>query len=59
MTGTVGDHLLAKQLFWPLALCMLRAAKAPDAVYGPCSDPVAEGPGRGCRGERDPEQWPQ
>jgi hypothetical protein len=31
--GTVGDHLLAEQLFWLFALCMLRLAEAPSAVY--------------------------
>ncbi|MGC0249817.1 hypothetical protein [Pseudactinotalea sp. Z1748] len=31
--GTVGDHLLAEQLFWLFALCMLRLSDAPDVVY--------------------------
>lgn len=31
--GTVGDHLLAEQLFWLFALCMLRLADAPEVVY--------------------------
>lgn len=31
--GTVGDHLLAEQLFWLFALCMLRLSDAPEAVY--------------------------
>jgi hypothetical protein len=32
--GGVGDHLLAEQLFWLFAMCMLRLAEAPDAVFG-------------------------
>ncbi|MEI2731178.1 MAG: hypothetical protein V9G08_04075 [Dermatophilaceae bacterium] len=31
--GTVGDHLLAEQLFWLFTLCMLRLSEAPMAVY--------------------------
>jgi hypothetical protein len=31
--GSVGDHLLAEQLFWLFAICMLRMADAPDAIY--------------------------
>jgi hypothetical protein len=31
--GTVGDYLLAEQLFWLFVLCVLRVAEAPDAVY--------------------------
>jgi hypothetical protein len=31
--GSVGDHLLAEQLFWLFAICMLRLAQAPDAVF--------------------------
>ena len=31
--STVGDHLLAEQLFWLFALCMLRLAGAPEVVY--------------------------
>jgi len=31
--GSVGDHLLAEQLFWLFALCLLRLADAPKAVY--------------------------
>ena len=31
--GTVGDYLLAEQLFWLFALCMLRLSDAPEAVY--------------------------
>lgn len=32
-TGTVGDHLLAEQLFWLFTMCMLRTARAPDPVF--------------------------
>jgi hypothetical protein len=31
--GSVGDHILADQLFWLFAICMLRLAQAPEAVY--------------------------
>jgi hypothetical protein len=31
--GSVGDDLLAEQLFWLFVLCMLRLMDAPDAVY--------------------------
>lgn len=31
--GTVGDHLLAEQLFWLFVLCMLRLTDAPGTVY--------------------------
>ena len=31
--GSVGDHLLAEQLFWLFVLCLLRLTRAPDAVY--------------------------
>jgi hypothetical protein len=31
--GSVGDYLLAEQLFWLFAICMLRLTQAPDAVY--------------------------
>lgn len=31
--GSVGDHLLAEQLFWLFVICMLRLAEAPDAAY--------------------------
>lgn len=31
--GTVGDLLLAEQLFWLFTLCLLRLAEAPEAVY--------------------------
>ena len=31
--GSVGDHLLAEQLFWLFAICMLRLSDAPDDVY--------------------------
>ena len=30
--GSVGDHLLAEQLFWLFTICMLRLADAPDAI---------------------------
>lgn len=31
--GSVGDHLLAEQLFWLFAFCMLRLAEAPGDVW--------------------------
>ncbi len=31
--GSVGEHLLAEQLFWLFALSLLRLAKAPEAVF--------------------------
>ncbi|GAA4427106.1 hypothetical protein GCM10023169_26680 [Georgenia halophila] len=31
--GTAGDHLLAEQLYWLFALCLLHLADAPDVVY--------------------------
>lgn len=31
--GSVGDYLLAEQLFWLFAICLLRLADAPDTVY--------------------------
>lgn len=31
--GSSGDHTLAEQLFWLFAICMLRLAQAPEAVY--------------------------
>ena len=31
--GSVGDHILAEQLFWLFAICMLRLARAPQAVF--------------------------
>jgi len=31
--GSVGDYLLAEQLFWLFVLCMLRLTDAPDTVY--------------------------
>jgi hypothetical protein len=33
MDGSVGGHLVSEQLFWLFALCMLRVAQAPDAVF--------------------------
>jgi ApeA N-terminal domain 1 len=36
--GNVGDHILAEQLFWLFAICMLRIAQAPDAVYDAISN---------------------
>lgn len=33
--GSVGEHLLSQQLFWLFAMCMLRLADAPEAVFGP------------------------
>ena len=33
LDGSVGGHLISEQLFWPFALCMLRVAQAPDAVF--------------------------
>lgn len=32
-TGGAGDHLLAEQLFWLFAMCMLRLADAPPEVF--------------------------
>lgn len=32
-SGSVGDSLLAEQLFWLFVLCMLRLADVPDRVY--------------------------
>lgn len=32
-TGGAGDYLLAEQLFWLFAMCMLRLAEAPPAVF--------------------------
>lgn len=31
--GSVGDYLLAEQLFWLFVLCMLRLADAPDSTF--------------------------
>lgn len=31
--GSVGEHLVSEQLFWLFALCMLRVAAAPEAVF--------------------------
>ncbi|HLM23160.1 MAG TPA: hypothetical protein VK390_16770 [Propionibacteriaceae bacterium] len=31
--GSAGDHILAEQLFWLFAICMLRLARAPEVVY--------------------------
>lgn len=31
--GSVGDDLLAEQLFWLFVICMLRLANAPESVY--------------------------
>jgi ApeA N-terminal domain 1 len=36
--GSVGDHILAEQLFWLFVICMLRIAQAPDAVYDAISN---------------------
>ncbi|MGI8702494.1 MAG: hypothetical protein ACR2JU_15070 [Nocardioidaceae bacterium] len=36
--GSVGDHLLTEQLFWLFAMCTLRLAQAPQAVF----DSIAE-----------------
>lgn len=33
VTGSVGEHLLAEQLFWLFAMCMLRLADAPATVF--------------------------
>jgi hypothetical protein len=33
MDGSVGGHLISEQLFWLFATCMLRVARAPDAVF--------------------------
>lgn len=35
--GSAGDHLLADQLFWLFAICMLRLTDAPNALYGTIS----------------------
>jgi hypothetical protein len=32
-SGSVGEYLLAEQLFWLFALCLLRLAQAPDEVF--------------------------
>lgn len=32
-TGQVGEHVLAEQVFWLFAMCMLRACDAPDAAF--------------------------
>lgn len=34
LEGSVGEHLRAEQLFWLFAMCMLRLAEAPTAVFG-------------------------
>ena len=31
--GTVGEHVTSEQLFWLFALCMLRLAQAPEALF--------------------------
>jgi hypothetical protein len=31
--GSVGDHLLAEQLFWLFVICMLRLTETQDATY--------------------------
>lgn len=31
--GTVGERVLAEQVFWLFAMCMLRVAEAPEAVF--------------------------
>lgn len=31
--GSIGEHLLSEQLFWLFAICMLRVADAPSAVF--------------------------
>lgn len=33
LDGSVGGHLISEQLFWLFALCILRVAQAPDAVF--------------------------
>lgn len=33
LSGSVGEHLLAEQLFWLFAMCMLRLAQAPGAFF--------------------------
>jgi hypothetical protein len=33
LDGSVGEHLQAEQLFWLFAMCMLRQADAPPAVF--------------------------
>ncbi len=31
--GSVGDHLLAEQLYWLFSMCMLRVAGAPEGAF--------------------------
>lgn len=33
LDGSAGGHLVSEQLYWLFALCMLRVADAPDAVF--------------------------
>lgn len=33
LDGSVGGYLIAEQLFWLFALCVLRTARAPQAVF--------------------------
>jgi hypothetical protein len=40
LDGSVGGHLISEQLFWLFALCVLRVAQAPDAVF----DSIAKHP---------------